>query len=194
MNMREDLKHRIQVANGEKPADVLFTNGKLISTFTEEIWEVDFAVANGRIVALDEVPQEAKNTIDLQGKYISPSFIDAHIHVESSMLSPEGFAEAVVPHGTCATISDPHEIVNVLGLPGFEYMLNASQDLPIDICYTIPSCVPATHMETAGGEITAEDIKKAYALRATPALSEMMNYPGVFTANEDVLNKICTAK
>lgn len=189
-----ELKSRIHVAMGDEPADTLFVNGKVVSTFTEEIVAIDLAVSGGRIVALGDVVK-AKTTVDLKGAYICPSLIDAHIHVESSMLSPEGFAEAVVPHGTGATVSDPHEIVNVFGLKGLEYMVKASQNLPLDIFYTIPSCVPATHMETSGGAITARDIPSAYKTNpSTPALSEMMNFPGVCFADDGVLEKICAAQ
>lgn len=194
MEKKEDLKHRIDVAMGRQPADTLFVNCKVISTFTEEILDTEVALASGKIAALGYV-KEAKEVVDLNGAYLSPSFIDSHIHVESSMLTPEGFAEAVVPHGTGMTISDPHEIVNVWGLDGMKYMLEASKNIPIDILYTIPSCVPATHMETAGGIITADDIKFAYELnKKTPALSEMMNYPGVYFGDDSVLDKICAAK
>lgn len=189
-----ELQERIKVAMGEKEADVLFINGKVISTFTEEIYEQDVAVANGRIVSIGE-KVTAKATVDLKGQYLAPSFIDAHIHIESSMLSPEGFASVVVPHGTGAVISDPHEIVNVLGIKGYEYMLEASQNLPMDIHLSIPSCVPATHMETSGAVISAEDFEHIYKLNpSTPALSELMNYPGVYFCDPDVLKKVATAQ
>ena len=191
--MKEKLKRCIQVAMGKTPADILFVNGHVVSTFTEEILDTELAVCNGKIAALGHV-HEAKETIDLKGAYICPSLIDPHIHIESSMLTPEGFAEAIVPHGTGSVVSDPHEITNVLGLQGIEYMVKASAHLPIDILYGIPSCVPATHMETSGGKITAEDIAEALRINpSAPVLSEMMNYPGVFLENEDVLEKICTA-
>ena len=191
---KEDLKYCIRVAMGQEPADILFINAKLVSTFTEEAFESEMAIARGRIVALGHV-QQAVKTIDLKGAYICPSLIDAHIHIESSMMSPEGFAEAVVPHGTGAVVSDPHEIANVFGLKGIEYMLRASAKLPVDIRYSIPSCVPATPMETSGGELKAGDIHKAHSLNPmAPSLSEMMNYPGVFLGMDEVLDKICTAQ
>lgn len=193
MDFSQSMQHRIQVAMGKSPADIIFKNAKVVSTFTEEIWETSVAVAQGRVVALDD-NLEAKQEIDLQGKYLAPSFIDAHIHVESSMLSPEGFAETVVPHGTGAVVSDPHEIVNVLGMDGYKYMYRAAQDVPMDIHFSIPSCVPATHMETSGAEITAKDFEEIFRYNnATPALSELMNYPGVYLCNEDVLQKVATA-
>ncbi|XEY24115.1 adenine deaminase [Candidatus Uabimicrobium helgolandensis] len=193
MDFSQNMKHRIEVAMGKTPADITFKNARVVSTFTEEIWETSVSIADGRVVSLDD-NLEAKQEIDLQGKYLAPSFIDAHIHIESSMLSPEGFAETVVPHGTGAVISDPHEIVNVLGIDGYKYMYQAAQNLPMDIHFSIPSCVPATHMETSGAQITAEDFKEIYKYNnATPALSELMNYPGVYFCDEDVLNKVATA-
>lgn len=191
---KEELKQRIRVAMGQQEADLVLTNGKLVSTFTEEILPMDIAICNGRIAAIEYV-DSARETVDLQGAYICPAFIDAHIHIESSMLTPEGFAEAVVPHGTGVTISDPHEIANVFGIKGLQYMLSASRELPLDILYGIPSCVPATNMETSGGALQAQDIKVAHQINPhAPALGEMMNYPGVYTAMDDVLDKICTAQ
>ncbi len=194
MDFKEDLRKCIRIAMGLEPADTLILNANIVSTFTEEIFTTDIAIANGKIVALGGV-NEAKTIIDVQHRYICPAFIDAHIHIESSMCTPEGFAEAVVPHGTGTVISDPHEIVNVLGLKGWEYMLKASKDIPLKIFYGIPSCVPATQMETTGGYISAEDIRRAYQINPnTIALSEMMNYPGVYLGFDDVLDKICVAK
>lgn len=193
MNFLESLQHRIEVAMGKCPADLLLLNAKVVSPFSEEIFLADIAIADQRIVALNHV-KNAHTTIDMQGCYVCPSFIDAHIHIESSLLSPESFAEAVVIHGTGAVISDPHEIANVFGLLGLEYMQKASQNLPLDIYYNIPSCVPATSYETTGGIISAQDIRKAYQNNPnTLALSEMMNFPGVYLGLPDVLQKISTA-
>lgn len=189
------LRRRIRVARGEEPADILFVNGKVVSTFTTEILEIPVAVAEGRVASLGGSPKEAKEIVDLAGGYLAPALTDPHIHVESSMLTPEGFAEAVVPHGTGMTVSDPHEIVNVLGLAGLAYMQEASRDLPMDIFYTIPSCVPATHMETAGAELPPEQIEAAFQTSPdAPALSEMMNYPGVLSGDRGVLEKLLSAR
>ncbi len=194
MQSKEDLKHCISVAMGEKPADLLLVGGKVVSTFSEEIIETSVAVSRGRIVALDHV-EKADEVVDLEGAYLCPSFIDAHIHVESSMLSPEGFAEIAVPRATGTVISDPHEIANVFGIAGIEYMQKAAQNLPLDIRYSIPSCVPATRMETAGGNLGSEEIEKIYQLNpSTPGLSELMNYPGVYFQDEEVLDKVMMAR
>ena len=191
----ESLARRIRVARGLEPADLLFVNGRVVSTFTTEILEMPVAVAEGRVVSLGGAVKEAREVVDLRGAYLAPAFTDPHIHVESSMLTPEGFAEAVVPHGTGATVSDPHEIVNVLGIEGLAYMRRAAQDLPLDIFFTVPSCVPATHMETAGAELDAGAIAKALdAYPDSPALSEMMNFPGVIYGVPEVLAKVGAAR
>jgi adenine deaminase len=191
----ESLARRIRVARGLEPADLLFVNGKVVCTFTGEVLDLPVAVAEGRVVSLGDGVKEAREVVDLKGAYLAPAFTDPHIHVESSMLTPEGFAEAVVPHGTGATVSDPHEIVNVLGLAGFEYMRRVSRGLPLDLLFTIPSCVPATHMETAGAELDAEAVARALdAYPDAPALSEMMNFPGVIHGVPDVLAKIRAAR
>jgi adenine deaminase len=190
----DSLSRRIRVARGEEPADLLFVNGKVVSTFTSEILDLPVAVAEGRVCALGGNHQ-AREIVDLKGAYLSPAFTDPHIHVESSMLTPEGFAEAVVPHGTGATVSDPHEIVNVLGLEGYRYMVRAADGLPVDLLFTLPSCVPATAMESSGAEIGAPEIAAALeALPQAPALSEMMNFPGVLFRVPEVLEKIIAAR
>lgn len=191
----ESLERRIRVARGLEPADLLFVNGKVVCTFTGEILETSVAVAEGRVVSLGGAVKEAKEVVDLRGAYLAPAFTDPHIHVESSMLTPEGFAEAVVPHGTGATVSDPHEIVNVLGLKGLAYMRAAAEGLPVDLFFTMPSCVPATHMETAGADLDAAATAKALdAYPDVPALSEMMNFPGVIFGVPDVLQKVQAAR
>ncbi|MCI4397514.1 MAG: adenine deaminase, partial [Acidobacteria bacterium] len=189
----ETLARRIRVARGEEPADLLFVNGSVVSTFTSEILATEVAVAGRRIAALGGL-REAREVVDLNGACLAPAFTDAHIHVESSMLTPEGFAEAVVPHGTGLCVSDPHEIANVLGLEGLEYMSRAAEGLPMDILFTVPSCVPATSMETSGANLGPMEVSKAFsAMPEAPALSEMMNYPGVLFQAPDVLQKIAEA-
>ncbi len=191
----ESLARRIRVARGLEPADILFVNGKIVSTFTGEVLELPVAVAEGRIVSLGGNVTEGREVVDLKGAYLAPAFTDPHIHVESSMLTPEGFAEAVVPHGTGATVSDPHEIVNVLGMEGLAYMQRAAEGLPLDVFFTIPSCVPATQMETSGAEMDAGAVARALdAYPQAPALSEMMNFPGVICGAPDVLAKVQAAR
>lgn len=191
----ESLKRRIRVARGEELADLLLINGKIVCTFTGEILEVPVLVAEGRVCGLGAGHGRAGSVVDLEGAYLSPSFTDAHAHIESSLLTPEGFAEAVVPHGTGATVSDPHEIVNVLGFKGYDYMRRAAQGLPMDFNFTIPSCVPATHMETAGAALGPEETAQAFdRYPDTPGLSEMMNFPGVIYGVDEVLQKVLAAE
>ncbi|MEW6757665.1 MAG: adenine deaminase [Acidobacteriota bacterium] len=190
----ESLKRRILVARGEEPADLVFVNGQVACTFTGELLDAPVAVAEGRVCSLGPAAAGSAEVVDLQGRILAPAFTDAHIHVESSMLTPEGFAEAVVPHGTGATVSDPHEIVNVLGIAGYDYMRRSSRDLPMDIFWSVPSCVPATHMETAGASLGPEDVVQVLdRYPEAPALSEMMNFPGVLFGMEEVLAKVRAA-
>jgi len=190
----ESLARRIRVARGLEPADLLFVNGKVLSTFTGEVLETAVAVAEGRVAALRDPGAGAAETVDLGEAFLCPAFTDAHIHVESSLLTPEGFAEAVVPHGTGAIVSDPHEIVNVTGMEGLAYMVGAASPCPMDFLFTIPSCVPATSMETAGAELGPEALEAALdRFPEAPALSEMMNFPGVVFADGQVLGKIDAA-
>ena len=184
-----ELKELIDVAAGRKPADLVLRNGKLVNVFSGEIIETDVVIHGDRIAAIGE-GYEARTEIDLAGQYVMPGFIEGHIHIESSMLSPKRFAEAVVRHGTTTVIADPHEIANVLGLEGIRFMLRDSENLPVDIFFMAPSCVPATNMETSGAVLTADDLRK---LRDEPrilGLAEMMNFPGVVMGLPDVLEKL----
>ncbi|MGC8763049.1 MAG: adenine deaminase [Acidobacteriota bacterium] len=190
----EALARRIRVARGLEPADLLLVNGKVLSTFTGEVLETAVAVAEGRVAALGDPGAGARETVDLGGAFLAPAFTDAHIHVESSLLTPEGFAEAVVPHGTGAVVSDPHEIANVAGMEGMAYMKAAASSCPMDFLFTVPSCVPATSMESAGAELGPEALEEALdRFPEAPALSEMMNFPGVLLGDGQVLRKIAAA-
>jgi adenine deaminase len=190
----DSLKRRIRVARGQEPADLLFVNGRVACTFTGELLEGPVAVAEGRVCSLGHAGAGSAEIVDLKGAILAPAFTDAHIHIESSMLTPEGFAEAVVPHGTGATVSDPHEIVNVLGMEGYDYMRRASEGLPLDVFWTVPSCVPATHMETAGASLGPAEVARALdRYPEAPALSEMMNFPGVLYGADEVLEKVRAA-
>ena len=145
-------------------------------------------VKNDRIVAIKEVPElKAEN-------YIIPGFIDAHVHIESSMLIPSEFARLAVVHGTVATVSDPHEIANVCGMKGIEFMIQNGKTVPFKFNFGAPSCVPATIFETAGAEITANDIEELMQRNDVLYLSEMMNFPGVLNGDEEVFKKITAAK
>lgn len=192
--MINDYDKMRRVALGEEPADLLFVHGRVVSVFTGELLEANVAVAGPLIAGVGDYTR-GETIIDLQGAYLLPGFIDSHIHIESSMLTPASFTEAAVPHGTTAVLADPHEIVNVMGLKGWLYMVGSSLGLPLDFFWQIPSCVPATHMETAGGFIGPGELEKALEIfPACPALAEMMNYPGVVYGTEPVLELIEQAR
>lgn len=187
-------KRLIAVARGKEKGDIIFRGGRLVNVFSGEVVSADVVACGDTIAAVGEGCREAENVIDLKGAYLLPGLIDAHIHVESSMLTPVGFASAVLPHGTTAVVSDPHEIVNVGGLKGLEFMLKSGSGVPLDFFFLIPSCVPATHMETAGAFLGEEETRRAFDMHPTsPGLAEMMNYPGVLQADEVVLSKIAAA-
>ena len=177
------------VSLGEAPADLLLTNGKVINTFSAQIEEIDVAINQGLIAGLG-VYSEGKEVIDLRGKYVAPGFIDGHIHLESSFVNPAEYAKAVVPRGVLAVVTDFHEIANVCGRVGVEYMLDCSKYLPLDIFGMAPSCIPATHLETAGAHLDANDLNQLQSLRNIMGLGEMMNFPGVISADSDVWKKI----
>ena len=188
MNLNEIIK----AAHGEKPVDLLLTNAQIINVFAGEVVPDAIAISDGKIVGFG--PYEAKNVEDLKGRYVAPGFIDGHVHIESSMASISEFARAVVAHGTTTVAADPHEIANVLGASGIEYMLQSAEQQPMNIYFTLPSCVPATHMETAGARLSAEDLRPFLNKERIIALAEMMNFPGVIHRDPDVLAKISAAR
>lgn len=181
------LKHRIDVAAGRKPADLLLTNAKVVSVFADQILKTDVAVADGVIVGFGRY--KAKKVIDLKGGYLSSGLIDGHLHIESSLLSPAEFCRAVVPHGTTSVIADPHEIANVLGASGIRYMLEASEGLPLDVYIMLPSCVPATNLETSGARLGANKLKRFVHIDRVMGVGEVMDYPSVLAARKSVLAK-----
>lgn len=178
----------IEVAQGDRPADLVFKNARLVDVFSGTIRQTDIAVAFGCIAGLGEY--QAKQTVDLKESFVAPGFIDAHVHIESSMTGPVGFARAVLPRGTVAVVADPHEIANVLGTFGIDFMLAAAEDQPMGIYYSLPSCVPATTMETAGATLSAADLLPYVNHPRIKALGEMMNFPGVIAADPEVLAKL----
>ena len=187
-----NLKNIIRSARGRKPVDLVLANARIINVFSGEIFGGDIAVADGYIIGFG--PYAAKKTVDMGGRFVSPGFIDAHVHIESYMTGITEFARAVVACGTTAVVADPHEIANVLGTEGIDYMLRSSQGQPMNIYFTLPSCVPATNMETSGATLTAEDLLPFMDHERILALAEMMNYPGVINEDPEVLRKIHMAK
>lgn len=182
----------IAVAAGREKADLVLKNAKYLNVFSNEFLCGDIAVANGLIAGVGKY--DGKTEIDVSGKLVLPGFIDAHIHLESSMVTPAEFAKAVVAHGTTTVITDPHEIANVLGIDGVEYMIQASQNLPIDVHFMIPSCVPATEIDESGAELDCKDIDLYLDNKKVLGLAEMMNYVGVINGDKNVLSKIVTSQ
>jgi len=182
----------IAVAAGREKADLVLKNAKYLNVFSNEFLCGDIAVANGLIAGVGKY--DGKTEIDVSGKLVLPGFIDAHIHLESSMVTPAEFAKAVVAHGTTTVITDPHEITNVMGIDGVEYMIQASQNLPIDVHFMMPSCVPATEIDESGAELDCKDMDLYLDNKKVLGLAEMMNYVGVINGDKNVLSKIVTSQ
>lgn len=190
---KKTLKRLIDVAAGRVPADLVLKNAQVIDVYQAEIMQGDVAIVDGRIAGINGA-YEGKETVDLKGKFVAPGFIDPHIHVESSYVTPEEFGRLLVPHGTTTVLADPHEIVNVLGLQGLDYMVEAAKETALDIRYMMPSCVPATNMENAGAVVEAADMIPAFEKNQVDGLAEFMNFPGVINAQDEVLDKLLAAK
>ena len=171
-----------------KKPDLVLKNANIVNVFTHEIIKGDVAIHDGIIVGIGEY--KGHTDIDLSGKYIAPGLIDSHVHIESSMLSPGEFSKAIVPRGTTTIITDPHEIANVCGLDGIEYILNSSEELPLNTYVMLPSCVPATNFENSGAVLKADDLEKYINHPKVLGLGEMMNYPGVIYKDKDVIDKL----
>jgi len=186
------LEEIIQVARGEVEVDLLLKNAQVVNVFSGDMHRTNVAISHTRVVGLGQY--RAKRVIDLAGRYVAPGLIDAHVHIESSMVSVPEYARTVVPHGTTTVIIDPHEIANVLGLNGIRYMLESSKENPLSVYATIPSCVPATHLETTGATLTATDIAPLLREKWVVGLGEMMNYPGVLFRDPHVLAKLKVAE
>ena len=186
------LKDSIRVASGVGKVDLLIKNGRVINVFSGQIERADVAIWNGIIVGFGDY--RAKEVIDLEGQFLCPGLIDGHVHIESSMVTIPEFARAVVPHGTTTVITDPHEIANVLGSEGIRFMAESAAGIPLNVFIMIPSCVPATSMETSGATLGADKIKSLLKEPWALGLAEMMNFPGVISADPEVLKKIDAAK
>ncbi|MFA7106309.1 MAG: adenine deaminase [Candidatus Izemoplasmatales bacterium] len=178
----------LKVARKEVLADLLVKNAKIINVFTKEIEYGNLAISDGYFIGVGDY--KAVEEIDLKGSYIAPGFIDGHVHIESSMLTPNNYAQAVLPRGTTSVVADCHEIANVCGENGIDFMLEASKNLPLDVYMMIPSCVPSTKFETSGAFLRAENIKKYVNNSRVLGLGEMMDYPGTINGDKEVLKKI----
>lgn len=185
-------QHLVDAAMGRLKSDLVLKNATYVNVFTNELCTCDIAVAQGQIVGMGDY--QGDKEIDVSGKIVCPGFIDAHIHLESSLASPKEFARAVVPHGTTTVITDPHEIANVMGTNGIEYMLQATEGLPIDVRFMLPSCVPATPLDESGANLDYRSIDSFYNHPRVQGLAEVMNYVGVTCADKEVLEKIIAAQ
>jgi adenine deaminase len=188
-----NLKELISVARGEIPADLLLKNAQIVNTFIGEIEQADVAIYGDRIAGVGNY-DNAKEIIDLQGRFLAPGLINGHTHIESSMLHPARYAQAVVPRGTLAVVTDLHEIANVCGFKGIKFVTDWARKLPLDMLFMAPSCVPATRLETSGTQINSKEVKRILAHPKIIGLGEMMNFPGVVSGDEEVLNKISASK
>ena len=182
----------VRVAMGEEKADLVLKNADYVNVFSDEICHGDIAVAEGLVVGMGEY--SGLTEVDMTGKVVVPGFIDAHIHLESSLVSPASFARAVIPHGTTTVITDPHEIANVCGVGGIDYMMAASDGLPVDVHFMLPSCVPAMPFDENGERLTWRDINAYFDHPRVLGLAEMMNYPGVIGGERSTIEKIVVSQ
>jgi adenine deaminase len=188
-----EVRKLISVARGEEPADLVLANAQVVNTFTGEIERANVAICGERIAGVGDY-HKASEIIDLGGEYIAPAFIDGHTHIESSMLDLGEYALAVVQHGTLGVVTDLHEIASVLGLNGMKYVMRRARELPLDVFLMVPSCVPATHLETSGAKLGINEVRKALGWERAVGLGEVMNFPGVLAGDEEILAKIASAK
>lgn len=188
---QDSLKRRIDVSTKRVPADIVIKNGRIIDVFNLEIISGDVAIVDGFFAGIGEY--EGLKTIDAAGRFICPAFIDGHVHIESSMVTPAEFSKVLLAHGVTTVITDPHEIGNVSGKDGITFMLEQSEGLPLDVRVMLPSSVPATPFENAGAVLTARDLEPFYKHPRVKGLAEVMDFPAVFNGNEDMLKKIVSA-
>ncbi len=187
-----ELAALITAARGDQPVDRVFENARLVNVFSGEVETRHIAVSQGYIAGFGDY--SARERIDLAGRFVVPGFIDAHVHIESSMMSVSEFVRAVLPKGTTTVVADPHEIANVMGSAGIAYMIEEGRRQPMNLFFNLPSCVPATAMETSGASLDAAALSPFIRNDSVPALAEMMNFPGVIHCDAGVLDKIALAE
>lgn len=190
---KQKLIKLIDVAAGRKKADLVLKNAKIVDVFQAKILTGDIAISDGYIAGIGESYQSVEER-NYTGKYVAPGFIEAHIHIESSYVSPEEFSRVFIPRGTTTILADPHEIVNVAGLKGLDYMVNAAKNAKMDVRYMMPPCVPATNFETSGADLYADDMEDALKTGEVDGLAELMNFPGVINADDKMIDEILMAK
>ena len=185
----ETLKQQISAAKGEVDAELVLKRAKVVNVFTNEIEEADVAIHHGKIIGVGEY--SGQNEVDLDGKYVCPGLIDGHIHIESSMLCGPAFEQAVLPHGTTAVITDPHEISNVAGTTGLNFMLETTRNLKLSVYFMLPSCVPSTDLDESGAVLEAKELAAYYRSERVLGLAELMNSYGTVNGDAKILQKIC---
>ena len=190
---KQKLIKLIDIAAGRKKADLVLKNAKIVDVFQAKILIGDIAISDGYIAGIGGSYQGVEER-NYTGKYVAPGFIEAHIHIESSYVSPEEFSRVFIPRGTTTILADPHEIVNVAGLKGLDYMVNAAKNAKMDIRYMMPPCVPATNFETSGADLYADDMEDALKTGEVDGLAELMNFPGVINADDKMIDEILMAK
>ena len=188
------MENLIDVAKGDRPPDLLLRGAQLVNVFTGEIYPTNIAIAGEWIAGVGSDYTEGREILDLEDLFLAPGLINGHLHLESSLLSPGEYARLALPRGTTTVVLDPHEIANVLGVSGIHALIDASRDLPLDFFFMAPSCVPATHLETAGASLSVKEIGKLLSEPGGLGLGEMMNFPGVLQKDPEVLRKIQTAR
>lgn len=186
--IREDFYSLIKKSRGLDKAELVLKNARIVSVFTNEIISGDIAIEDGKILGIGNY--EGREEVDLKGKFVVPGLIDGHVHIESSMSSPSEFSKVLLKNGVTSIIADPHEIANIKGLAGIEYIIEDSKNTPLDVYIMLPSCVPSTSFETSGAILKAEDLEKIICEESVLGLGEMMNYPGVLNGDKDVLDKL----
>src|SRR5215207_11659548 len=185
-------RRRLRVAQGQEPADLVLAGGGIVDVFGGDTYQADVAIVEGVIAGVGAYPQ-ARERLDVAGKWISPSFIDAHVYTESALVWLPEFARAVVPHGTGAVVTDPHEIANVAGLTGMEAMRAAARGLPLGIFFTTPSCVPASRGESPGAQFGPTELAEMLRWPECVGLGELMNFPGVLAGDDDIAGKLAVS-
>ena len=192
METIKSLTKEVAAATGSKKAQLVLKNARIVNVFTQSVEEGDIAIEEGRIVGIGNYDGVTEKNLD--GAYVCPGFLDGHIHIESSMTSPGEFERAVVPHGTTAVITDPHEITNVAGEAGIRFMMQSAKKLNLDVYFMLPSCVPATDLDESGAELLAADLEPFYIEEKVLGLAEVMNAYGVTHGDKDCLEKLIQAR
>jgi len=192
MTKRVRIKRRIDLAAGRDTLELVLKNCKIINVFSHEIIEGDIGIDSGKIIGIGHY--KGHEEIDMNGRYIAPGLIDSHEHLESAMVTPAQMSRVVVPRGTTTIIADPHEIANVCGIKGIEFMMDSVKESPLNVFFMLPSCVPATPFETSGAKLLAEDLEELMGRKNVLGLGEMMDFPGVIEGRDDIIDKMMLAQ